>query len=354
MPAARSGAGRRGEGRWRGTRACRARGAAARHPDDQRAVGRAVGGQEVRAGVLEVVVAGEVEDLVGRVGPAAVAAAAAAAAVGTTSVASSGSTSSKMPGGTSNSRSGSSEIAMVGVRSSVSSWSSMTLLSMACRTRRSCCEHDVGVSRTQVALPGRGPSHQRVEVGRDVVDERRRGRHVVVHMLVGDLDRAFAEVRLAAGEHLEQQHAERVDVGASVGDALGHQLRRQVGDGAHQHAARRRRRGRRADRASQAEVGHLDLAAWVDQDVLRLDVAVDDARLVRRGDRLEDLLQQGEGSARRQRRLVADQVAQGMTSGDVLHREEQRAVVVALVVDGHDVRVCQAGPPPGPRGRTAG
>ena len=45
---------------------------------------------------------------------------------------------------------------------------------------------------------------------------------------------------------------------------------------------------------------------------------------------------------RRHRRLLADQVAQGV-AGDVLHDQEQRAVVVALVEDGDDVGVREPG-----------
>ena len=44
----------------------------------------------------------------------------------------------------------------------------------------------------------------------------------------------------------------------------------------------------------------------------------------------------------RHRRLLADHVAQRV-SGDVLHREEDRAVVVALVVDAHHVGVVEPG-----------
>ena len=60
-------------------------------------------------------------------------------------------------------------------------------------------------------------------------------------------------------------------------------------------------------------------------------------------DRLQDLLEDAESPFRGQRRLVADDVAQSVTAGDVFHGEEQDARVVALVVDGDDVRMGQPG-----------
>ena len=64
--------------------------------------------------------------------------------------------------------------------------------------------------------------------------------------------------------------------------------------------------------------------------------------VVRRGERAEHRLDHGERLRRRHRRFLADQVAQGQ-AGDVLHHQEERAVVVAGVEDGHHVVVGQPG-----------
>ena len=84
------------------------------------------------------------------------------------------------------------------------------------------------------------------------------GGHVLVDVLVGDLDRRLALVRLGAGEQLVEHDAGGVDVGAGVGAAVDDQLGGEVGDGADQHAAGRGVLGVGADRLGQPEVGDLD------------------------------------------------------------------------------------------------
>jgi hypothetical protein len=98
----------------------------------------------------------------------------------------------------------------------------------------------------------------------------------------------------------------------------------------------------RRDRAGQAEVGDLDPAVVGEQDVLGLDVAVDDACLVRGAERREDRLEHVEGLPRREPTVLAHQVAQ-RAAGDVLHREEHRAPVAALVEDRDHVGVREPG-----------
>ena len=114
---------------------------------------------------------------------------------------------------------------------------------------------------------------------------------------VGDLDRRLAVVGLGAGEHLEQQDAGGVDVGARVGDAALDLLGGQVGDGAHQHTGGRGVAGGAGHGPGEAEVGDLDAPVVGEQDVLGLDVAVDDAGVVggaERGEhRLHDLQASG-------------------------------------------------------------
>ncbi|CAI9419720.1 hypothetical protein HIDPHFAB_03834 [Nocardioides sp. T2.26MG-1] len=203
-------------------------------------------------------------------------------------------------------------------------------------------EQHAGVRGAQAAVAGGRPGDERVDVRRDARLEARRRRHVLVDVLVGDLDRALALVGLGAGQQLEEHHAGGVHVRARVGTAVDHQLGGEVGDGADQHPAGGGVLRVGADRAGQPEVGHLDPAVLGDEHVLGLDVAVDDAGPVGRGQGGQHRLDQRERPRRRHRALLADQVAQG-DAVDQLHREEHRALVVALVVDRHHVRVRQPG-----------
>ena len=117
--------------------------------------------------------------------------------------------------------------------------------------------------------------------------------------------------RLPAGEHLEEDHARGVDVGAGVDDLGERLLGRQVLGRPEDHArlregrdARRRGRETRLGDLGDAEVEDLDdvgLAVALDEhDVVGLEVAVDDARgvRVRRG-------RAGSGGRRRARARAA-------------------------------------------------
>ena len=114
------------------------------------------------------------------------------------------------------------------------------------------------------------------------------------------------------------------------------------------------------ERLGEAEVGEEGAVAF-DQDVVRLDVAVDDAGGVGGVERFGDLAEQGDRPRRRQRPLAVDQPPQ-VAAGDQPHRHDQLAVDLARVVDRHHRRVVEAGGEPGlaqealaesPRGRPA-
>jgi hypothetical protein len=100
------------------------------------------------------------------------------------------------------------------------------------------------------------------------------------------------------------------------------------------------------DRPGEPEVRDLDRAAAGrlvgEQHVLRLHVAVDHPGPVGLGERGEHRVEQGQRPARRERGVLADHVAQGEPR-DVLHDQEERAVVVALVEDRDHVVVREAG-----------
>ena len=159
-------------------------------------------------------------------------------------------------------------------------------------------------------------------------------------MLVGDLDGRGARVGLAAGEHLVEHDAHRVDVRAGVAHAVRHELGREVGDGAEDGAGGGR--GDLRDGARQAEVGDLDATVGRQQHVLRLDVAVHQVRAVGRGQRVEDRLGRGQRLGDAQRAALAQVPAQ-VGALDVLHREVAGLAVDALVEDAHEARVGELG-----------
>ena len=102
-----------------------------------------------------------------------------------------------------------------------------------------------------------------------------------------------------AGEHLVEDDPERVDVGLR-GDLVAERLLGRDVVGRAEHAAGGGQ-ALRLERAGDAEVGDLGAALVVDQDVLRLDVAVDEAVLVRALERPADLDRVGDGLGHRQR-----------------------------------------------------
>ena len=94
--------------------------------------------------------------------------------------------------------------------------------------------------------------------------------------------------------------------------------------------------------ARDPEVGDLDDALGVDDDVVRLDVPVDDAVAVRIAERGEDLPRVGDRDGHRAEPARADQLLERATL-DVLHDDVVRAVRLAAVEDRDDVRVREAG-----------
>ena len=133
-----------------------------------------------------------------------------------------------------------------------------------------------------------------------------------------------------------------VDVGARVGDPALDLLGGEVGDGADQHARRGSSTVWLGDGPGQAEVGDLDRAVVGEDDVLGLDVAVDQAGLVRRA-----RAPAAPARARRAPRAGLSGPSSCSTSRSVRPAtysiaRKTVAVVLALVVDGDDVRVGQA------------
>ena len=146
-------------------------------------------------------------------------------------------------------------------------------------------------------------------------------------------------------QHLEQHRAHRVDVGAMIDVAspaglLRCHVRRRAERDA--FAGERRILARVADRLRDAEV-HDDRMPAGEHDVVRLDVAMDDAVRVRVGERLGDL----RGEAQRLRRSAAGRRAQPVAqrfAGDDRHDVVQQLAVAgdAGVEERQDVRVIQS------------
>jgi hypothetical protein len=179
--------------------------------------------------------------------------------------------------------------------------------------------------------------NQRVEVA-----QARHGRRQVLHH---EADRRARGVRQPAREQLEGHHAERVDVGAGVGGLGARLLRSHVVGRSHDERRRghRRRGDARRGALGEAEVEQLEKALAVivttDEEVGGLEVAVDDARLVRRGERAGRLQEEPHDLGERELPLAVDEVAERLAVQQ-LHDEVRTAIGrEAMRVDVDDAAV---------------
>ena len=135
-------------------------------------------------------------------------------------------------------------------------------------------------------LRGRPLDHQR-DRRRDLRAAPLHVGQLLVDVLHRDPDLAVGVERDVAGQHLVEDDPERVDVGARVG-ALPHRLLGRDVVGRAEHAPGGGD-ARLLELAGDPEVGDLGPPVGVDQDVLRLDVAVDHAARVGDGEAAGDL-----------------------------------------------------------------
>ncbi len=149
---------------------------------------------------------------------------------------------------------------------------------------------------------------------------------------------ALAHERVAARQHFIQHDAEREQVGAAVDRHTRYLLGRHVFRRAERCPGLRHARGRHV---GDAEVGELAAARGRDHHIGRLDVAVDDAVLLRVVERVGHL----RGDLRRRGERGARQLAQHLlqrASLEQLHRDVGHAGVLADVEDGDDIRMVEA------------
>jgi hypothetical protein len=160
---------------------------------------------------------------------------------------------------------------------------------------------------------------------------------------VQHVDDGAAGERRASGQHLEQDRADGKQIGARVDDVTGSLLRRHVARRADCHA-RAGQPGGRAERAfelgtGEAEVEQLD-AVRRQEHVRRLEVAVDQAAVVQRRQRGEHA-ERDRQRVRDAERAALQAIGQRLAL-EQLHGDEQRARILADLVDLADVRMVDA------------
>ena len=151
-----------------------------------------------------------------------------------------------------------------------------------------------------------------------------------------DRDGAVAVKGQSAREHLIEHDADGIDVGLAVGDVSSRLLGRDVVNRADRlvgHGARRL-----VGKARDAEVGHLDGAVLQQHDVLRLDVAVNDAALMRVLQRLEDLGGEVQHVLPLDDTLTVDILLES-DAVDIFHDDILDHIAEADIIDLDDVRM---------------
>ena len=191
---------------------------------------------------------------------------------------------------------------------------------IAARERRCHGERRCG----PVLRGGIETAHDRPLDGRIEIADDRRWRRDLDLLASGDQLRDVPRFdRAPAGEHLVEHEAERVQVAARR-DFLPRELFRR-------HVRGRSRTQEFARRAREAEIGDADPAGAVEHDVRRLEVAVDDAAVVRGGEARADLARQLDRAVLRKAADATEQRRE-ILAVDVLHRQERVAFELADVV----------------------
>ena len=143
-----------------------------------------------------------------------------------------------------------------------------------------------------------------------------------------------AEEGRAAGEDLEERAAERVEIGGRGGRRAADALGREVGGSPGDRAVG----GARRELREHAEVEQREGARRPDEDVARLEVAVDDAVRMEERERVEEL---GQHAGEARRRISVPAVAREVLALDRLHRVVEPSLVRAELVEAHEVRMSE-------------
>ena len=171
-----------------------------------------------------------------------------------------------------------------------------------------------------------------------------------IQNLIENLRRAASRKALLPGDHFVQHQAERKNVRPPVEVFRARLLGRHVRQRAHRGAGRAQLQLLLRPRCvaigaqfrlhlGQAKIENLRVAALGDENIRRLDIAVNDAFGVRRVQRVGDFRGQRQREVQLHR-LAGDLVLQRGTI-EKFHGDEHFAVLVVNFVDGADVRMIQ-------------
>ena len=137
--------------------------------------------------------------------------------------------------------------------------------------------------------------------------------------------------REPSGRHLVEHDAQRVEVAAGVDALAPHVLRRGVAHRAHELAAGRDLR-EVVRLAQQAEVHDVHIVLGAEDDVLRLDVAVDHAEVVRVGEAARDAERDRQRPADRELASVIEDLLEGLPAHE-FHRDVEPTARAPALVD---------------------
>jgi hypothetical protein len=179
------------------------------------------------------------------------------------------------------------------------------------------------------------PLDNRDDLGGQVgVEDLERFGHLLKDLVERGAERISFE-GLAAAKQLVENHPGREDVGTMVGALSPHLFRRHVVQRPHHHLAAGQLRG---DQPREPEVQQLRRPAGRNEDVGRLDVAVDHAVDVGVFDAFADLDRELELPCEGHRRVRGHPLLK-VLSFQELHGEKRLPFMLAEVVDGDDVLV---------------
>ena len=165
-----------------------------------------------------------------------------------------------------------------------------------------------------------------------MADRRRRSFHLGAQEFV----LAVVDERQSAAKHFEEQHADRIQVAALVHFAIQNAFRRHVLERADDDAFARQAGGSQG--VGDAEIHDFDGAFAIDDDVFRLDIAVQHATAMGVIERLENLQRHRDGAFPRHGHEIPQHRAV-----DELHHDAQCVAILQERIKLGDVGVVELG-----------